>query len=305
METAHARYGKLPQSLINCAIEYYKGKTELKGVPEKEILYGKQKNKLNAIYGMMAQCPCRRKLIYTQNGVIDEWGQIDYYPEDHTKTDQEILDEANRKAFLCYQWGCWVTAWARYRLREGIWTVIDQGGEWLYGDTDSVKYLGEVDWSAYNVERIRASTASGAWADDPHGERHYMGVYEMEHDMLAFRTWGAKKYAYTVKPGKKWMAKHPGSTEELICTTAGVAKTLGAEELLAAGGLEAYKPGFVFRAAGGLEAVYNDDVDEVVEIDGHELHITPNVTLRESTYEMGISWDYERLLHRYQLSIDN
>ena len=123
--------------------------------------------------------------------------------------------------------------------------------------------------------------------------------------MLAFRTWGAKKYAYTVKPGKKWLKKHPGSTEELICTTAGVAKTLGAEELLAAGGLEAYKPGFVFRAAGGLEAVYNDDVDEVVEIDGHQLHITPNVTLRESTYEMGIAWDYERLLRRYQLSIDN
>lgn len=304
MQVAHARYGQLPRSLINCAIEYYKAKTELKGVPEQDIFYTKSKNKLNSIYGMMAQNPCRRRLVYTQTGVIDKWGLVDYYPEDHTKTDQEILDDANRKAFLCYQWGCWVTAWARYRLREGIWTVIDQGGEWLYGDTDSVKYLGEIDWTAYNAERIRASKASGAWADDPAGERHYMGVYEQEHDMYAFRTWGAKKYAYTTAPSKKWLTRHPDSTEELVCTTAGVAKTLGADELLAAGGLKAYKPGFVFRAAGGLEAVYNDEIDEVVKIDGHELRITPNVTLRPSTYEMGISWDYERLLRRYKTSID-
>lgn len=305
LDVAHARYGKLPQSLINCAIEYYKAKTSLKGVPEQDVYYTKSKNKLNSIYGMMAQNPCRRKLVYTQNGVIDEWGLIDYYPEDHTKSNQEILDEANRKAFLCYQWGCWVTAWARYRLREGIWTVLDQDSEWLYADTDSVKYLGEVDWTAYNAERIKASTASGAWADDPSGQRHYMGVYEQEEDMLQFRTWGAKKYVYTIPAGKKWKKRHPESDVEIVCTTAGVAKTLGADELYAAGGIKAYKPGFVFHAAGGLEAVYNDEVDELVEIDGHELHITPNVTLRESTYELGLSGDYERLLRRYQLSIDN
>ena len=300
MEVAHARYGRLPDALINETIEYYRHKTELKNVEGQEVYYTKSKNKLNSIYGMMAQDPAKVRLLYTQDGVIDEWGQIDYYPEDHRKDKEQMLVESNKKAFLAYQWGVWVTAWARYRLREGIWLVIEQGGEPLYCDTDSVKYLGDVDWSGYNRQRIKDSTRSGAFADDPSGERHYMGVFEMEHDMVFFRTWGAKKYAY-VEDRKGQL--------RLICTTAGVGKSLGAEELLAAGNgdplkaVEAYKPGFVFHAAGGLEAIYNDETDELIQIDGHELHITPNVTLRPSTYELGLAGEYERLLRGYAANV--
>ena len=303
-DVAHARRGKLPDALINETIEYYRRKTELKNVDGQEIYYLKSKNKLNSIYGMMAQDPAKVRLLYMQDGVIDEWGQIDYYPEDRRKDKNQLLAESNRKAFLAYQWGVWVTAWARYRLREGIWLVQEQGGEFLYCDTDSVKYLGNIDWSAYNAQRIADSTVSGAWADDPAGERHYMGVYEQEHDMLRFRTWGAKKYVYTVTPSKRYRAAHPDRAEELASTIAGVGKTLGAEELIAAGGIEAFRPGFVFHEAAGLEAVYNDDVDETIEIDGHELHITPNVTLRPSTYELGLSGEYERLLRRYTPSVE-
>lgn len=295
-DVAHARYGRLPRPLIDVTIDYYRKKTALKGVDGQEIFYTKNKNKLNSIYGMMAQNPCRRSLLYTQDGVIDEWGQVDFYPEDGRKTDEELLEQANRRAFLSYAWGCWVTVWARYRLHEGIWTVIEQGGEFIYCDTDSVKYIGEVDWTAYNSARIAASSESGAWADDPAGNRHYMGVFEQEHDWTQFSTLGAKKYVYT-ELGRD-------GREKLISTIAGVGKTLGAKELLEAGGIAAFKPGFVFREAGGLEAVYNDEVDELVEIDGHQLRITPNVTLRESSYTLGLAGDYERLLRNYQSDID-
>ena len=59
----------------------------------------------------------------------------------------ELLEKYNKKAFLCYQWGVWVTAWARYRLEEGLKIA---GEKAVYCDTDSVKYVGNVDWKDYN-----------------------------------------------------------------------------------------------------------------------------------------------------------
>lgn len=161
------------------------------------------------------------------------------------------------------------------------------GAEFLYCDTDSVKYLGEIDWSAYNAERIAASTGSGAYADDPQGVRHYMGVFEQEHDMSEFCTMGAKKYVY--RDAKKG---------NLVCTIAGVGKTAGAKELEAAGGVPAFKDGFTFVEAGGLEALYNDkpDIDRWEVEPGRWVPITPNVVLRESTYTLGLTAEYLRLL---------
>ena len=296
----HARYGPLPRPLIEETIEYYRRKTSLKGVPGQEVYYTKAKNKLNSIYGMMAQNPVKQSILYQQRGVIDpETGELDYYPED-TVPEQELLDKSNRRAFLCYQWGCWVTAWARYRLEEGIRLAHQDGAEFLYCDTDSVKYLGSIDWESYNKERIRDSLASGAWADDPQGERHYMGVYEREHDMLEFKTLGAKKYCY-VLPLKQT------SELELVCTIAGVGKSSGAEELAAQGrSLDAFADGFTFTGpAGGLEAVYNDDpesrgITRYEAEPGKWVQITPNVSLRPSTYTLGMTADYIRLLRNVQ-----
>ena len=290
-DVAYARYGKLPVPLVEETISYYRAKTELKNVAGQEIYYLKSKNKLNSIYGMMAQNPCKRSIIYTQHGKIDKYGALDYYPEDDTKTDGQILDKYNKTAFLCYQWGCWVTAWARYRLREAIWTIIEQGGTFLYCDTDSVYYMGNVDFSAYNEQRIRDSKRSGARATDPKGIEHYMGVLEPEGDIFQFVTQGAKKYCYI-----DFKAGEP----VVCCTIAGVGKEAGAIELAQAGGLPAFREGFTFHEAGGLEAVYNDapTITEI-EIDGHTLPITSNVVLRPSTYTVGLAADYSRLLaHR-------
>ena len=285
-DVRHARYGPLPQVLVAETINYYRKKTELKGVDGQEVYYTKAKNKLNSIYGMMAQNPVKRSIIYTQDGVINEDGIIDYYPEE-TTPEQDLLDKSNRRAFLCYQWGCWVTAWARLRLEEGIRLAHQPGAEFLYCDTDSVKYLGTIDWNAYNALRVADSLKSGAWADDPSGERHYMGVYEQEHDMSEFATMGAKKYVYRdAKSGK------------LICTIAGVGKTAGAKELEAAGGIEAFREGFTFYEAGGLEALYNDrpEIDHYEVEPGRTVPITANVVLRESTYTLGLTAEYLRLL---------
>lgn len=271
-DVSYARYGKLPKSLIDTVIAYYKAKTELKNVPGQEIYYMKSKNKLNSIYGMMAQNPVKQDIVYN-NGI---WSTAN-------DPEAEILAESNRKAFLCYQWGVWCTAWARYRLQEGIKLA---GENFVYCDTDSVKYIGSIDWTAYNKEREKDSKASGAFATDPKGITHYMGVYEADGEYAEFKTLGAKKYAYNYEAGG-----------ETYVTIAGVTKKKGGKELDENGGLKAFSPGFTFVKAGGTEAIYNDDPEiKSIVRDGKQIDITPNIVIKDSTYTLGITAEYASLL---------
>ena len=274
-----ARYGYLPRSIINTNITYYRAKTELKNVPGQELLYMKSKNKLNSIYGMMAMNPVRDNIVFRDNDFV----------QDQSTTKEERLNDANKKAFLAYQWGVWCTAWARYRLEDGIKLA---GDGFIYCDTDSVKFIGDADFKQYNKNRTADSKASGAFAKDPKGKTHYMGVYEYEGQYDQFRTMGAKKYCYVVD-GK------------LHATIAGVSKKDGGAELEKAGGIEAFKEGFVFHDAGGTESVYNDDPDMMYTMpNGEQIAITSNVVIRDSTYTLGLSAEYERLLN-YYLDYDN
>jgi hypothetical protein len=282
-DVCHARYGNLPKPLIETTIKYYVAKTSLKDVEGEELYYMKSKNKLNSIYGMMAQDPVKQTIDFIDN---------DFYK--HNDNQEELLITSNKKAFLCYQWGVWTTAWARYRLEEGIQLA---GDGFVYSDTDSVKYVGDIDWTKYNKEREKYSKKSGAFAKDPKGRTHYMGVYEIETEgdgYYEFATLGAKKYCYRETP-----------ESELHITIAGVTKKTGGKELEKAGGIEAFKAGFIFTEAGGIEAVYND-TPEITKyyIDGHEISITSNVVLRESTYTLGITAEYEKLLQISHKGID-
>lgn len=266
-------YDYLPDVLRNLICTYYRDKTELKGVEGQELYYQKSKNLLNSIYGMSAQDPCKLDTIY--NGIA-ELGLFGFGDEDI----EGKLQRTARQPYTGYQWGVWCTAWARYELQ----LAIDKAGDnFVYCDTDSVKYVGALDFTEYNNRCIQASRESGAYATDPAGTVHYMGVYEQEADYTEFITLGAKKYAYT--HGTK-----------IGLTVSGVSRKYGPAELQRAGGLQAFRPGLVFREAGGVAPLYNDAASYDVIIDGNPLHVGPNILLRESTYTLGITDDYTRLL---------
>lgn len=277
-EVAHARYGVLPPSLIEETIKYFEVKTSMKDVKGEELFYMKSKNKLNSIYGMMAQDPVKQTVEFINDDFI------------HREDDPiELLNNSNRRAFLAYQWGVWVTAWARYRLEEGIRLA---GDGFIYCDTDSVKYIGDIDWKTYNKDRIADSKKSGAHATDPTGAVHYMGVYELEtadlpnQSYYEFSTLGAKKYCYRETP-----------ETELKVTIAGVTKKKGGKELEKHGGIKAFKAGFVFKDAGGMDAIYNDDPEtKTYTVEGREIEITSNVVLKEGLYTLGMAAEYEKLL---------
>lgn len=283
IDSAAARYGRLPETLLDVTRDYYKRKTELKDVDGQEVYYTKLKNKLNSIYGMSAQDPGKREVFFLDG----EW------KEDEETPLEDVLADGNRRATLPYAWGVWITAWARYRLEEGIRMA---GRNLVYVDTDSVKYLGTINWTEYNRERIRRSKINNAYATDPQGVTHYMGVYEQESDYAEFATLGAKKYAFRYKKG--------GETK---ITIAGVTKSKGGAELDKYGGLERFvklDPPFVFREAGGVEAYYIDEHRGMIEIDGHSLELPPCVVLRNSTYTLGITEEYRELIYTGELPLD-
>lgn len=272
-----AKYDYLPQQIRDMCIDYYQKKTALKGVEGQEIFYDKFKNDFNSIYGMMAQNPVKRNII------VD----TDYHYDD-SQCEEEILADHNKHAFLCYQWGVWVTAWARYRLHEGR-RLVD--ADFVYCDTDSVKSLNNYAsaFDEYNKQRIADSTKNGAFAYDKNGDIHYMGVYELDGAYDKFVTMGAKKYAYE-KDG------------DIHITVSGVSKKEGAKELKT---LENFVDGFTFSKAGGLESVYNDIIEPYTIVrDGRKLEITSNVVLRPSTYTLGRTAEYKRIIDAAKYEIE-
>ena len=110
-----SRYGYLPQPLTDVLIQLYKEKTLLKDVDGAEAVYSHAKAKLNSAYGMMVQ-----KMI--SNGVQFTNGEWFVPPEFDRNVE---YGKAVEKAFLAYQWGVWTTAWARYRLQEGVTIAED------------------------------------------------------------------------------------------------------------------------------------------------------------------------------------
>ena len=264
-------YDYLPKAMRAVIAEYYDQKTALKGDkdPFNKLLYDKSKAVLNGLYGMMAQDPVKENIIWTGS----EFVVSEDDPED-------ILKKNTRNAFLNYAWGVWCTAWARYRLEQGI--IIAGQQDFIYCDTDSVKYVDHgQSWERFNEQARKASEASGACAYDSQQNLHYMGVYEPDDEYLRFSTLGSKRYAYEDMTG------------DLHITISGVSKKAAAE----LGELENFREGFTFYHPGKTEADYVDfpDSDQLI-IKDKLIEITSYVIIRETTYNLSISESYKNLL---------
>lgn len=289
-DVAYARYGKLPQQLRDLVHNYYELKTALKGKKTVEdiINYGRQKALLNSVYGMMVQNPIKLNTLYRDGEYVIEEAD-----------EKELLFKHDRNAFLNYAWGVWCTAWARYRLEEGLILAHkgndsgnEEDGDFLYCDTDSIKYTGNIDWAELNEERKQRAIENEAFAVDSKGVTHYMGVFEDDGEYSQFSTLGAKKYVYT-----------ENGSDEIHCTIAGVVKAKGGKELMVNGGMKAFKEGFKFVDAGGTDIKYNVIREPfTVEVEGKQLTITSNAVIVNSTYTLSTTEEYSNIVHDAQRS---
>ena len=265
--TAKKQY--LPQAFRDELMKMYATKTSLKGTGD-DYAYSKYKNIINAVYGMTVQNPCKFNYILNDDNelVIDEEQTID-----------DLIAKYQKDGWLPYQWGVWITSYARLKLEEGL-NAIPMDCV-LYVDTDSIKFIddGRHKLDALNKKYMRKEYS----ALDKNGKRHYIGIYEYEYEAKEFITMGAKKYCYI------------DMNDKLHLTVSGVNKKLGAIEL---GSIENFKEGFLFKDAGGTESIYNDKPPmKRYKIHGRYVDITSNIAIYPSTYTLGLSGDYRRLLN--------
>lgn len=270
----------LPKPYREVIQKYYNLKTILKGAvsDEDKYLYQKSKERLNAVFGMSCQDPLHSEILYDDG-------------EYNRKDLNEFPDEAEKslqKAHFPYQWGVYVTAYARKALQDAIDIA---GDKMVYCDTDSVKVAGEIDLSALNAKREKLAIKNGAVASDRNGVPHYMGVFEYEGCYDRFVTLGAKRYCYE-QDGK------------LHITVAGVVTTknpetgvpYAVEEL---GRIENFTEGFIWKHSAGSMSVYNDnDNFSLLATDGSgkTVLISPNVAIIPTTYKMTLGREYKTLL---------
>lgn len=209
------RRGYLPTPIIKTMLELYAKKTTLKGVAGKEDEYLYSKECINSLYGMMVM-DCIRPEEQFVNG---EW--ITKQPDEK----KQLKDyNHNDRRFTFYLWGVWITAYSR----RNLFTAIKElGTDYIYSDTDSVKYINRdahIDYfNAYDewvtkqletalkhhnlpLDSIRPKTIKGV--EKP------LGVWDWETadgKYTRFKTLGAKRY----------MTEHNG---KINITVAGVNK---------------------------------------------------------------------------------
>lgn len=193
----------LPRDFMRAVLTFYKKKTELKGVEGSEIEYMNSKENVNSLYGMTATDIVREK--FTLDG--EDW--ISEEPDEESEL-RKYNDRKNR--FLCYQWGLFVTSYARRNLWSAILELKD---DYIYSDTDSVKIRNAEShqdyFKRYN-ERIRKKIdlalqtrgfdAEMARPATIEGKVKQLGAWENDGSYTRFKTLGAKRYLVEKKDGK-------------------------------------------------------------------------------------------------------
>jgi len=294
-----AKKGYLPEPIRKVIHRLFVDKCEIKSKMKKatpgteeyedlEYIYGKTKNLLNGIFGCTYSDPIRDIIeIDRLNG---QW--TSKRPMDEELEEALMKYHSSRNSFLVYAWGVWTTALNRRHLETLLQATGGYGigkghcGAVIYCDTDSSKCINpdEELIAKLNADIVRMNEETGSYCDVD-GKRYYIGLYDRENDepYLNFKTLGAKKYAYTEADGS------------FHITVSGVQKKIGAAEM---GSIENFRPGFVFKEAGGLTLYYNDDElgCHMTTIEGESFMTASNIGMVDSTYELGITSEYAELI---------
>lgn len=190
----------LPKPILQCVLDFYAGKTELKGVEGKEIEYALTKELLNSMYGMTVTDIYKPQ--YTVND-MQEW--VCDMP-DLESTIEKYNKSKNR--FLFYAWGVFITAYARRNLFSAIHELKN---DFIYADTDSVKFLNydtHKQWfEKYNEHitrkikhscKINLLDFEKTQPKTKDGTVKPLGIWEIDGIYRLFKTLGAKRYAYFI-----------------------------------------------------------------------------------------------------------
>lgn len=201
--------GYLPTEFVKCILEFYRIKTELKDIPDKEAEYMQGKENLNSTFGMTCTSVIRTN--YTFMDEIDDLGS--WITEE--PNEEEVIEKYNKSInrFLYFPWGVYVTCLSRYDLWfNGILKVKD---DYVYSDTDSIKFLnpekhqdfiqefnkniGEELLKAMRYHKLDPALITPKTIS---GKCKPLGIYEIDGKYKRFRTLGAKRYLVETMDGE-------------------------------------------------------------------------------------------------------
>lgn len=271
----HKRY--LPTIFIDYILKLYEDKTMLKGVDP--VRYAISKQYINSCFGMMVTALFSGMVNFNADSP-EQWTIDELSPEYINKELEKLKIWWNKKYFLSYPVGCWITAYSRRHLWEAI-EKIDK--DVLYCDTDSIFYKGHYDWSEFN--RITDARLKAAMdyhgidfertrPMDPKGNKQPLGHFTYEENWDRFVSMGAKKYLEE-REGKLYM------------TVAGINKS--AVDCLD-GKMENFRDGFIFDkdhpSVHKLEHTYLTDMKRVTYPDGFVSDLRFGINMRPTGYQL-------------------
>lgn len=282
IESYAAKYDYLWDEYRLFIKDSYIKKCDLK---DKKYLYNKEKNKINALYGMMLTDIVHLEQLYvpnSENPYVTEMPDIDYGIKKYYN---------NPNSFVHYAHGVWVTAHCRRRLQQAIDLL---GEQIVYCDTDSVKYM---DFEHEKNEEIFRSINEQIDLETKQCgiETKYtnkfgsftLGHWEEDGDYKQFKSLGAKKYCYI------------DENDKFSITVAGLSKDKGRKYLERNGGIKLFKNGTIIPAgeSGRTASVFNDIVNPFyIDVNGYKQEIRSNIGIKNVSYTFGLSQDYQDLI---------
>ena len=294
----------LEPEAIKFIIQRYADKTTLKGVEGQEEFYQKQKQEINACFGMSAQNVLKFGIIF--NPMFDEskdekmW-DVEKLTEEYLQSKLDDMKSSYSTLFFPMACACWITAIARTNLFNNI---IKLDHDVIYYDTDSIKGTGDAVYQVVNdynksvEEKIKESSKVNKIPielykpKDIKGFMHPIGYFENETEnglYKRFKTLGSKKYMYETPDGEKHL------------TMSGVRKS--AVKYLT---FETFCNGTVlsYEATGKLIRYYNDDQPsfEYTDNEGniYKCNQKHTIILQPTTFKIGQKEEFLRLIADYE-----
>lgn len=289
----------LPKTIVKSILELYGNKTIYKGVKDKAAIYLASKQMVNSVYGMSVFNPFSDEIEY-DNG---NWKTIE-------PTYDKLLEYYhNRKTILPYQWGIFVTAYARFNLCN---IAVKIGNDVLYMDTDSIKFIGnhdelfQEDDAKIHNENVQAAEHFGFNPEvfapvDVKGKSHELGLWDYEGEYKSFKVLGAKRYAYT----------YPGDARvHVTCAGANIRAT---ETYLMTHGTNALLRGFALglrldsKNSGKNSIYYHDNYDIDIPVRDYlgntqMVHIGYGAYVEPTTFDMSLSPEYYAFMAGHAVS---
>ena len=298
----------LPKEFIIAILELYKKKTILKDVAGMESEYLHSKELLNSCYGMCVTDICREEIEFDLSG--GTWKEE--RKEQNFENDIVKYNESKQR-FLAYQWGIWVTAYARANLWNGILAI---GMDYCYSDTDSIKLINpemhKNYFESYNKRIVEKLYRMLDHYELPHdvispktikGESKTIGVwsYEFNGDL---KTLGAKRYI--IKQSDKYEITIAGLNKKTTMDYF-IRKGLNPFKTFENG---MYIPatyehdGIIYMGTGKNTHTYIDEQRDGVVNDylgkPYEYHIETCIHMEESDYTLSLASEFVDLLLHIQ-----